>query len=164
MEKYTEITGNLITLTKEGKFKVITHGCNCFCTMKAGIAPQMAEAFGCNEFPSENERLKGNINKLGTIDYKKIELAGENKNVYVVNSYTQFNFKTVDNVKPFDYIAFALCMKKINSIFKGLSVGLPQIGAGLAGGDWNIIKDIIQRELKDCFVTIVIYDLKNEKL
>jgi O-acetyl-ADP-ribose deacetylase (regulator of RNase III) len=48
-------------------------------------------------------------------------------------------------------------MRKINSIFSGKHIGLPQIGAGLAGGDWNKIKKIIQDELKDCKVTIVIY-------
>jgi O-acetyl-ADP-ribose deacetylase (regulator of RNase III) len=35
---------------------------------------------------------------------------------------------------------------------------MPKIGAGLAGGDWNRIKKIIQTELKDCKVTIVIYN------
>lgn len=32
------------------------------------------------------------------------------------------------------------------------------IGSHLAGGDWGIIKKIIQSELKDCDVTIVIFD------
>lgn len=49
-------------------------------------------------------------------------------------------------------------MRKINHIFKGQHVGLPQIGCGLAGGDWNRVKTIIQNELKDCFVTVVIYN------
>ncbi len=30
--------------------------------------------------------------------------------------------------------------------------------APIAGGDWNRIKKIIQEELKDCIVTVVIYD------
>ena len=41
-------------------------------------------------------------------------------------------------------------------MFSGKHIGLPKIGAGLAGGDWNIIKKIIQTELKDCKVTVVI--------
>lgn len=39
-------------------------------------------------------------------------------------------------------------------------IGLPQIGCGLAGGDWNKVKEIIKKELKDCFVTVVIYKEK----
>jgi len=34
---------------------------------------------------------------------------------------------------------------------------IKKIGAGLAGGDWNRIKVIIQTELKDMDVTVVIY-------
>ena len=37
---------------------------NCFCTMGAGIAPQMAKIFGCDKFPLEHTKFKGNINKL----------------------------------------------------------------------------------------------------
>jgi 4-hydroxy-3-methylbut-2-enyl diphosphate reductase IspH len=32
------------------------------------------------------------------------------------------------------------------------------IGAGLAGGDWDHIKYLIQKELRDCQVTVVIYE------
>jgi len=39
-----------------------------------------------------------------------------------------------------------------------MHIGLPKIGAGLAGGDWNRIKEIIKTELTDCKVTVVIYD------
>jgi glycine/serine hydroxymethyltransferase len=49
-------------------------------------------------------------------------------------------------------------MRKMNFQFSGLRIGLPYvIGCGLAGGDWNHIKTIIQNELKDCDVTIVIF-------
>ena len=46
----------------------------------------------------------------------------------------------------------------MNHIFKGKHIGLPKIGSHLAGGDWEIIKDIIKEELKDCKITIVIYN------
>jgi len=47
---YQEIEGDLIVLAKEGKFDVIAHGCNCQCIMGAGLAPQMAKAFGADKF------------------------------------------------------------------------------------------------------------------
>jgi hypothetical protein len=139
--------------------------------MGAGIAPQMAKAFGVNTF--EMERQGPDIEKLGCIDYKTFVL-GENtvwflddyknnKNepeLTVVNSYTQFKYgkNHTDGVsRPLDYEALTLCMRKINNVFKGKHIGLPKIGAGLAGGDWNRIKSIIQTELKDCDVTVVIY-------
>lgn len=151
--QYNEIEGNLITLAQEGAFDVITHGCNCFCTMGAGIASQMAEAFGCNNYRLEGKNYKGQINKLGQIDFGFVEAGG--KPLAVVNSYTQYQFGT--KTKPFDYEAFFLCMRKINHIFKGKHIGLPQIGSHLAGGDWEVIKQIIKKELIDMNVTIVIY-------
>lgn len=156
--KYQEIEGNLITLAKEGAFDVIAHGCNCFCRMKRGIAPQMAAAFRCGPddglFHLERPDQVGNIHKLGQIEYKPIN-TGPAKTVTIVNAYTQYQWGT--ELKPFDYEAFTLCMRKMNHEFKGKHVGLPQIGSHLAGGDWNLIKSIIQKELKDCQVTIVIF-------
>lgn len=171
---YNEIHGDLITLANVGTFEVITHGCNCHCTMGAGIAPQMAKAFGCDRFDMEGEEHKGDINKLGTIDYELLYFSNWDKKfqkypddgdkvlykLYVVNSYTQYNYGAnhADGVaRPLDYDALTLCLRKINFRFKGKHIGLPQIGAGLAGGNWNRIKSIIQQELKDCKVTVVIY-------
>jgi len=149
-----ERDGNLITLAKEGHFDVITHGCNCFCTMGAGIAPQMAREFDCDGFPMEDRRHYGDINKLGTIDYgMKGELA-------VVNSYTQYRYgrnHADGDKRPVDYEAIALSMRKINHIFRGKTIGLPKIGAGLAGGDWYRIRRIIEDELKDMDVWIINY-------
>ncbi len=147
---YIEKEGNLITLARQGEFDVIAHGCNCFCRMKRGIAPQMAEAFGCDNYSLEDSKYEGDINKLGQIDFHENQFG-----LTVVNAYTQYLWGT--ELKPFDYDAFTLCMRKINFIFKGKRIGLPQIGSHLAGGDWERIKEIIKRELKDCKITIVIF-------
>ena len=178
---YNEIEGNLISLALQESFDVIGHGCNCFCTQRNGIAPFMAKAFGTDTFEMESYIYKGNINKLGTIDYKQLvikdgkvedwDYTGKQRELYVVNCYSQYNYSRVD--KPLDYEALTLCMRKINHQFKGKHIGLPLIGCGLAGGIWNKskltmhdqmilekrfhkdVKTIIQEELKDCDVTIV---------
>ena len=166
-----EVEGNLIALAKEGHFDVITHGCNCFCKMGAGIAVSMKENFFCDSFKMEDDKYKGDINKLGTIDYACItdkgdhlrksnpnDLYTEDVLVTVVNSYTQYHYGRKDVKENLvDYEAIALCMRKINHIFKGESIGLPLIGAGLAGGNWVVIEQIIKNELKDMDVTIVYY-------
>jgi O-acetyl-ADP-ribose deacetylase (regulator of RNase III) len=169
--RYQEIEGDLIEYAKKGTFDVIAHGCNCLSTMGAGLAPQMAKAFGCDKF--EMETWGPNIEKLGCIDYETVVL-GENsiwslseyKNnrnepeLTVVNAYTQYYYgrNHEDGVmRPIDYEALTLCLRKMNVVFKGKKIGLPMIGAGLAGGDWDHIKYLIQKELRDCQVTIVIY-------
>jgi len=149
-----EIDGNLIVLAKEGHFDVITHGCNCFCTMGAGIAVPMKMEFGCDKFKMEDAKYRGDMNKLGTIDYEM------RRDLAVVNSYTQYkygkNHEDGDEM-PVNYNAIALCMKKINHIFRGKTIGVPLIGCGLAGGDWNVVKKIFEMELNAMDVWVVHY-------
>ena len=152
------IKGNLITLAQSGAFDVISHGCNCFCQMGAGIAPQMAKAFGADKFHMEDERYKGMYNKLGQIDFQPIILPTTGKELIVVNSYSQYGFgRNHDGGSntPLDYDALTMCMKKINYIFKGCRVGLPWIGCGLAGGDKERVRDILATTLTDVELTIV---------
>lgn len=165
------VDGDLIKLAKQGRFDVIVHGCNCHSKMGAGIAPQMAKAFGCDRFSME--MWGSDINKLGNIDYQtfvlgekaiwSLEDAKNNRNepeLTVVNAYTQFNYgrNHADGaVAPFDYEAFTLCMRKMNKVFEGSHIGMPKIGAGLAGGSWQRIERIIDAELWSCEVTVVNY-------
>jgi O-acetyl-ADP-ribose deacetylase (regulator of RNase III) len=176
--RYQEIQGDLIEYAKRGLFDVIAHGCNCHSTMGAGLAPQMAKTFGCDRF--EMELIGSDINKLGNIDYEtfvlgenaiwSLEDAKNNRNepeLTVINAYTQYNYgrNHSDGVlRPIDYEALTLCLRKMNMVFQGKRIGLPMIGAGLAGGDWDHIKYLIQKELRDCQVTIVIYKKENNKL
>ena len=167
MGSFEEIEGDLIKLALAGEFDVIAHGCNCHCVMGAGIAPQMARAFGADNFPKEGKEFRGDINKLGTIDYKKLVVLengsgvvdyGRNwvgKELTVVNAYTQYNFDASTN--PVDYAAIELCFKKMNKEFAGKTIGLPLIGCGLAGGSWSIVKKLMQGWLYDCNVVVVHY-------
>ena len=67
--KYREAKGCLISMALNGEFDVIAHGCNCFCTQGAGIAKQMSKTFHTSLFIKEQLHFKGNINKLGIIEY-----------------------------------------------------------------------------------------------
>lgn len=150
------ITGDLIELFKAGQFDIIAHGCNCFHTMNSGIAKQIKENFPDTYNIDFNTTKKGDINKLGTFSigqyWRKIEYV----NIY--NCYTQYYYGK-DGKLYLEYDALALCLRKINFVNnKGLKVtniGLPKIGCGLAGGEWNKVDGIIQRELKDLDITIV---------
>jgi O-acetyl-ADP-ribose deacetylase (regulator of RNase III) len=175
--KYQEIDGDLIKLTRQGLFDVIVHGCNCFGIMGAGVALQIAKEFGANKFPLECGEFIGVHNKLGQIDCKRLFLEDTGKwtpypdeggrfvsqEVVVVNAYTQFSTANRYQTTPLDYEALTLCLRKINHQFKGEHIGLPQIGCGLADGDWEKVKLIIQQELKDCKVTVVIYKKVNNE-
>ncbi|MCB1673305.1 MAG: phosphatase, partial [Pseudomonadales bacterium] len=56
-----------------------------------------------------------------------------------------------------DYQAIRQVMKAIKQQFSGKRIGYPKIGAGLAGGDWQIIYPIICQELEGEHHTLVEY-------
>jgi O-acetyl-ADP-ribose deacetylase (regulator of RNase III) len=152
----TIIDGDLLEYAKINQFDVIVHGANCFCTMGAGIAKQIKEQFP-EAYDADCRTTKGDILKLGSYTYRK----ARNYDFIIINGYTQFHYgkNHIDGVEnPVDYEAITLVMRKINYNFKGRRIGMPKIGAGLAGGDWNIISKIIERELKDCKVVVVNYN------
>ena len=153
-----EIKSNLIRLAKEARFDVIVHGCNCFCRMGSGLAPQIKENFP-TAWMADKETTPGDINKLGNYTFGMDVVYDRNdepRNLTIINAYSQYTYDA--SKKPLDYEALTLSLKKINHYYKGRSIGVPLIGAGLAGGNWDRIRTIIVEQLKDMDVTIVHYD------
>lgn len=118
------------------------------CTMGAGIAAPIRKAWP-EAYAADRETGKGDRNKLGTCSQAEVQ-QGE---LTIVNAYTQFDYRG-KGVKV-DYEAVASCMGWIRQQHSGKRIGLPKIGAGLAGGDWPRIEAIIIRELAGEDVTIV---------
>ena len=149
-----EIEGDLIKLAKEGEFNVIIHGCNCHCKMGSGIAKQIKKK--CRAaYLVDQKTISGDKSKLGKITYALI--SNKNEHTYtVVNAYTQYDYnKYKINI---DYDALRSCFKEIKKQFSGKRIGIPLIGAGLAGGNWNKISDIIEEEMEDENITLVKYN------
>ena len=137
------VKGDLIKLALKGEFDVIVHGCNCFCTMGAGIAKTVK-----NKFPEAYEAdlkiEKGDQSKLGTISFAELNL--ENGKLIVVNGYTQFNWK--GSGRKANYDAIRNVFREVKNKFSDLRIGYPAIGAGLARGNWDVISKIIEEELE----------------
>lgn len=159
--KYKKINGDLIYMVRGGEFEVAAHGCNCFCNMNLGISPLFAKFFKCDKYKLEGSKYKGDVNKLGCIDFESFWLNRHNKYVDVVNVYTQYEYGS-DRVY-LDYEALTLGLRKINKTFAGKSIGLPRIGCGCGGGDWNTVDKIIEKELCDMDVTVVMHVTPNYK-
>ena len=147
-----DVKGDLLQLAYEGAFDVIAHGCNCFCTMGAGIAKGIAATFP-QAYAADRQTTKGDRAKLGTCTFA--EIPTDHGTLIVVNAYTQFDFRGPGTKA--DYAAIRSCMRWIAQTFSGKRIGLPKIGAGLAGGDWPTIEAIIGEELTANDVTIVEY-------
>lgn len=132
-------------------YDVFVHGCNCFCTMGKGIAPQVKARFP-EAYKADQETVKGDRNKLGT--YSSAWIKG--CEIEIVNAYTQYDYrKTYDGTDVnVSYHAIREVFRKLNTNFSGCKVAIPKIGAGLAGGDWKLIEKIIDEETPDLHITL----------
>jgi len=153
----TTIKGDLIKIAQEGGFDVIVHGCNCHCTMGAGIAKAIKAAFP-PAYEADRTTQKGDRTKLGSCSAAECTL--NHGKVVVINAYTQYDWRG-SGCKA-DYDAIRSCMKWIAQRYSGKRIGLPRIGAGLAGGDWNIIRKIISEETKNETITVVEFKSQTE--
>ena len=146
------IKGDLITEFLKGEFKVMIHGANCFKRMKSGIAGQISNRLPEAQFADTMYGTEGDHSKLS--NYSVGTVRKENGTVgMVINLYTQF--------KPGPDLyeeALLLGFKKIAKDLKqGTTIGIPEIGCGIAGGDWSIICPKIAEIMKDHDVTWVEY-------
>ena len=118
---------------------LIVHGCNCFCTMGSGIAGQIRRQYPEATF-ADDKTAPGDETKLGTYTWAMCK----NKTV-IINAYTQYKFGT-DEVHA-DYGAIETALTQIVQDFKsfGKPIAMPKIGCGLAGGDWTVVEEILQR-------------------
>jgi len=152
------VKGNLIDMAFNGDFDIIVRGCNCQCRMRSGIAKEIAERIPA-AVEADNATTKGDSNKLGTFSYANV-MTPDGDRFTVLNAYTQ-EFWGTDSRKV-DYPAVRKVFREIAGIltgpYSGFSIGYPKIGAGLAGGDWDIISKIIDEELEGFDHTLVEFD------
>lgn len=140
--------GDLVELAKNGGFDVIVHGCNCHCNMGAGIAKTIRETWP-EAYAADCATKKGDRDKMGTFSFAKVG------DLTIVNLYTQYNY-TRDKIDV-EYEFLEEGLRRVKEAFPGKRIGLPMIGAGLAGGAWHIIKEIIGNTLKGEDVTVVVF-------
>ncbi len=142
--------GNLITLTHEGEFDIIIHGCNCFHKFGKGIAKQIKEVYP-KAYEVDLMTRKGDASKLGSFSYTSYP------DVTIINAYIQYRYGVEKSHIDYSAIENAF-MALSQQIDTDRRIGIPQIGAGLAGGNWSMIESIIDRFMDGYNLTCVVYD------
>jgi O-acetyl-ADP-ribose deacetylase (regulator of RNase III) len=144
-----EIGGDLLDEFQKGNIDILVHGCNCFHTMGAGIAGQIARKY--SQVAEEDARLtlEGSIFKLG--NYIAVEIGNQE----IINAYTQY-----EPGPNFEYAALIKVLTSLNTDYKdkGMFFGFPLIGCGIGAGNWELVKRIINACTPDLKVIIVHYD------
>lgn len=150
------VVGDLLKLANDGQFDVIVHGCNCFHLMGAGIAGQIADRYPEALQADKDDTKYGDVTKLGTYSYVYVGSMLSGHMVQVVNMYTQYKpgrcAKEV--LYPSIRAGFSLLDDKCVS---GSRVGIPMIGCGIAGGDWDEVCSIIKEAAPNLDITLVMW-------
>jgi O-acetyl-ADP-ribose deacetylase (regulator of RNase III) len=131
-------TGNLLNVTKGH----IVHGCNAQGIMGSGVALAVKNTWPA-AFESYRRQYIDDGLKLGVAYPCAVSM-----DLVIWNAVTQDNFGV--GKRQVSYDAVETCFAQINSILTQRGNALhnelhiPLIGAGLGGGNWEIIKTIIE--------------------
>ena len=140
----------------EAEERYIAHGCNAQGVMGSGVAKALRDKWP--EVFNQYRRLY----EVAGLDLGFVQGVLVENNKTVLNAITQDRYGT--DRRHADYEAIAKCFGNINSLISGLEdpehrvVAIPMIGAGLAGGDWMVIEQIIVSETPD--IDVVVYQLE----
>lgn len=89
----------------------------------------------------------------------KIQIVKVSSNIHVINMVAQKGIISRDNPKPLDLISLDYCLKEVYKIAKteNVTVHMPRIGCGLAGGKWEEVEPLIRKHIS---VETYVYDFK----
>jgi O-acetyl-ADP-ribose deacetylase (regulator of RNase III) len=146
-----EINADILSNLNTGVQRtIILHGCNCFHTMGAGIAKYLKDKYP-QIYTADCMTKRGDKDKLGTCSRAIL-----NPNLHILNCYTQYNYGR-EKILYASYLAIEECCKQVVAIYDpSWEIRMPKIGCGLAGGDWNIVENIIKETLNK-FNVLVYY-------
>jgi O-acetyl-ADP-ribose deacetylase (regulator of RNase III) len=130
---------------------IICHVCNDACGWGAGFVLALSL-----RWPEPEEVYRSHYPRLGQVQMVRVS-----DRIAVANMIAQHGYRRSSGGIPLDYDALESCLEAVASaaIRNSCSIHMPRIGAGLAGGDWFVIADIIQRTMCDQGLRVTVYDL-----
>jgi O-acetyl-ADP-ribose deacetylase (regulator of RNase III) len=134
-----EIQGNLLDFPED--VNIIAHQANCQATMGAGIARQIRERYP-EVSQEDRDAFNNHRAKLGL--FSAVKISDDPK--VVVNLYGQ---DKIGGEKPTDYEGIYSAMDKLYRLASKKPdlyvIGFPHgMSCGLGGGDWRIIRTMIE--------------------
>lgn len=149
----TYIQGDVFTTPDQ----VIIHGCNAAGVMGSGVARTVKE-----KYPKAFQ----DYHRFCTAGHSLENVMGRNvwseqpDGKIIVNSITQPSYGKAFGVRFCSYDAIDDCMKRLvmECEDRGIvSLSMPKIGAGLGGGDWNVIEKIIESHFYSSGINVNVY-------
>lgn len=158
------INDNLLDAFDRGDVKYIAHQCNCFASMYKGKAKGIAGSI-MKRYP-EAARVDGSLatgeSRLGQV------CEWDSRDKVGFNLYAQYLYGNASRTGIIytDYEALGYCLAYVGYtvssqlVDRSLVIGIPRIGCGLAGGDWNVVSSILKSVEAQYGVEFWVYDLE----
>lgn len=154
MVKINYVIGDATIPLGDGR-KIIAHVCNDIGGWGRGFVMALSKRWIEPEKSYREWYRSGENFRLGEVMFVKVE-----DGLCVANMIAQHNVWSVDGIPPIRYDSLRLCLRKVYELSEraGATVHMPRIGCGLAGGNWDIVENIIMEELVDKGIQVTVYD------
>lgn len=148
------ITGNATQPEGPGK-RVIIHVANNRRAWGAGFVLALSQRW---EAPEKAYRTAPEL-RLGDCQIVEVE-----PGLFVANMVAQDGFPSASRRCALDYEALAVCLEivAIFAVQLGAEIVMPRIGCGIAGGSWELVSEVVERELCARGLLVTVYDLPGQ--
>jgi hypothetical protein len=130
-----------------GSTVLIPHVCNNIGLFGAGFAAHIRKRY---PIVATNFELLGNKTKLGYVQYVEVlKNPPYNHKLIFANMICQNRIRSANNPRPLNYEFLVQCMVDVRKFLSTLEtenkeIHCPRFGSGLAGGNWNLIENLIE--------------------
>jgi O-acetyl-ADP-ribose deacetylase (regulator of RNase III) len=155
-KKIVYINGDATSPFSKGN-KIIAHICNDIGGWGKGFVLAISKKW---KEPEKQYRIWYNSKEnftLGEVQFVQVD-----EYIYVANMIGQKGIKTGSKGPPIRYEAVKNCLIKLSqkAVEINASVHVPRIGCGLAGGKWENIEPLINKNLIEKMIDVFVYDYK----
>lgn len=156
MTEIKYLKGDATNPKTEGN-KIIAHICNDIGGWGRGFVMAISKKWKNPEEEYREWFKNGDNFNLGEIQMVQVE-----QDLWIANMIAQHKINTnSDGIPPIRYNAVEACLKKLSEVAQKLkaTIHMPRIGCGLAGGKWEKIEPLIQKNLTEKNINVYLYDL-----
>lgn len=150
------LKGDATTPSGQGN-KIIAHICNDIGAWGKGFVLAVSKRW------SEPEREYKKWYKDGTkFELGEVQFVQVSEDIYIANIIGQRDIRRGKAGAPIRYEAVDKCLEKVSEKAMELNatIHMPRIGCGLAGGKWEEIEKLIDKNISSKGIDVYVYDIE----